>query len=113
MAYAKRDKNRNTKANKRGERPASWKDVCGRMTVFGHDNGNFINYTTAISRKTESGYEDVWVSVLFPKKAKPDIDERFEIDMKGFMSVRSWDDDRGNHHALPCVYVQEYDFVEE
>ena len=92
--------------------PQSWKDVSGRMVVFGHDNGKFIAYTTAISRKCEHGYEDIWLSVIFPKGETPDIDERFDIDMKGFLSVRVWDDKNGRH-TVPCVYVQEYELIEE
>ena len=106
MAYAKNNAKNNAKF------PKSWKDVSGRMTVFGHNTEKFITYTTAISRKCEHGYEDIWLSVIFPKGEAPNIIDRFDIDMKGFLSVRVWNDRKG-HHSVPCVYVQEYDLIKE
>ena len=91
----------------------TWKDVKGKMTVWGNRVGSkneFIAYSTTITSKDVDGkYVNAYLGVRFKKDDDPDHEGRVDINVKsGFISCG-----RGTDGVIRIyVYITDYDVIE-
>ena len=100
---------RTRKAETPKEHVKTWKDVSGKMTVWGNipEGRDFITYSTTVSSKDVDGkYVNCYMGVRFKKDDDPDAEGRVDIDVKsGFITCGRGSD--GNNRMY--VFVTDYD----
>lgn len=84
------------------------KDIEGK-------NGTFYRYSVSVSRKTDDGYVNAYIPVVFSKKsnAPEKISNGAKCDIEGFMSVDSYTDRDGNTRNTPQIVVMKAIFDDE
>ena len=76
------------------------------------DGKEFYRYSVSVSKKTDDGYVNAYIPVMFSKKSgAPDkIENGSFCAFEGFMSVDSYTDKEGNSRNTPMIVIMKADF---
>ena len=76
------------------------------------DGKEFYRYSVSVSKKTDDGYVNAYIPVMFSKKsgAPEKIDNGALCAFEGFMSVDSYTNKEGNARNTPMIVIMKADF---